>query len=411
MKLENFSNIEAQKTPVCCSVTEVTKMIQNCLESQFSEIEVEGEISNFIAHASGHWYFTLKDSHSQIRGVMFRGVNQKIGWKPKRGEGIKVRVRGAVSVYGARGEYQIICKSMEKSGKGRLHEEFEKLKKKLKEEGLFERKKELPFLPQHLAIISSPTGAAIRDILNILKRRYRGVQVTLIPALVQGKGAPESLLQALEKLQALKDVDVLILTRGGGSLEDLWAFNDEALARALFHCPLPVISAVGHEIDFTICDFVADLRAPTPSAAGELVVQNAEDLTNRIRSLHTRLSQNMKRELIYLRQHLKSFNQTLQSPRRKVQEFQQYVDDLNARLKKSFNQQHYLKKEQLKGLSAVLESLSPLKVLDRGYSIVTKGKELVKTAQTLKKDDEIHIQFAKSFTLANITKTGLEPKK
>ena len=304
---QDFSQHETdKKTSICYSVSEITKMIQDCLESSFPPFQIKGEISNFISHASGHWYFTLKDAFSQIRVAMFRSANQKMRWTPKKGESLEVKVRGHLSVYKSRGEYQIICQSMEKCGKGALQEEFETLKRKLHQEGLFERKKTLPFLPCHILIISSPTGAAIRDILNILKRRYKGLKVTLVPALVQGPFAPESLREALKKAGLIKKAEALILTRGGGSLEDLWAFNDEALARALFQFPLPVISAVGHEIDFTISDFVADLRAPTPSAAAELVTQNVADLKERIRKVQSHISQSFQKEIQNLRERLKS---------------------------------------------------------------------------------------------------------
>ncbi len=406
MKQKFFSPLKADESQPCHSVSEVTKMIQDCLENSFSFLHIKGEISNFIAHTSGHWYFTLKDNHSQIRAVMFRSANQKMHWKPERGESLEVKVQGHLSIYKARGEYQIICQNMEKCGKGALKEQFEKLKEKLYKEGFFERKKPLPFLPRHIVIISSPTGAAIQDILNILKRRYKGIKVTLVPALVQGTEAPESLMKALEKAKKISTADVLIMTRGGGSLEDLWAFNDEDLARALFHFPLPVISAVGHEIDFTICDFVSDLRAPTPSAAAELVVQNIADLNERVQKNQRHLYQNIQRELQYLREKLLIFNQKLINPRKKIQDFQQYLDELSTALKQAFKQQNELRKQKLSGLVSVLESLNPLKVLGRGYCLVSKDKKLIKKAQELKNKDTIHIRFSDSFALASINKTG-----
>ncbi len=408
MKQAFFSQTEISNNQRCYSVSEVTKMIQDCLESSFPPLQIKGEISNFVAHASGHWYFTLKDSECQIRAVMFRSTNQTLGWKPERGDSLEVKIQGRLSVYKTRGEYQIICQSMEKCGKGA--EEFEKLKEKLKKEGLFERKKALPFLPRHIAIISSPTGAAIRDILNILKRRYKGVKVTLVPALVQGKEAPESLREALKKAKQLKAVDVLIITRGGGSLEDLWAFNDEALARDIFQFPLPVISAVGHEIDFTISDFIADLRAPTPSAAAELVVQNVSDLSEQIRKAILHLCQIIQWKIQTLKEKLNLFNQGLINPQKKIQDFQQNLDDLNISLNRGFFQQSRLKKEQLRGLVSVLESLSPLKVLSRGYCFVNQGEKLIKEASEIKKKDKVYIRFHQSFALAHIIKTGVLPE-
>lgn len=411
MDQDFFSQFETEENQPHYSVSEVTKMIQDCLESAFPPLQIKGEISNFVAHASGHWYFTLKDDFCQIRVVMFRSANQKLKWKPERGEGIEVKIKGQISIYKSRGEYQIICQHMKKCGEGALQAEFEKLKKKLGQEGLFERKRPLPFLPRHIVIISSSTGAAVRDILNILKRRYKGVQVTLVPALVQGKQAPASLIEALKKAKQLKGADVLVLTRGGGSLEDLWAFNDEELARTLFEFPLPVICAVGHEIDFTICDFVSDLRAPTPSAAAELVVQNAADLVEQIRKITFHLYQNIQREISHLREKLNNFNQMLINPRKKIQDFQQDMDELNSTLKRSFFQQHQLKKQKVQNLISILESLSPLKVLSRGYCLVSKDKKLIKKAQELKKGEEVHIQFSQSFALARIFQLGQNTKK
>ncbi len=384
-------------------------MIQNCLESHFPPLQVQGEISNFTAHSSGHWYFTLKDETSQIRAVMFRGMNQKLNWKPKRAESLTVKVLAQLSVYKPRGEYQIICTEMEKCGKGA--EEFEKLKEKLKKEGLFERKKPLPVLPRHIVIISSPTGAAIRDILNILKRRHKGVKITLVPALVQGEDAPESLRKALSQAKKLKTADLLIITRGGGSLEDLWAFNDSALARDLFKFPLPVISAIGHEVDFTICDFVADLRAPTPSAGAELAVQNAPDLSERIRKARLYLYQSIQRKTESLKERLGGLKTGLVSPQKNISSFQQNLDDLNAELKKSFDSKTRLRKEKLSALLGLLESLSPLKTLSRGYCLVNQGEKLIKQAKRIDLKQQIHIRFHKSFALARVFKTGTLTKK
>ena len=413
MKSDSFSQFETNKGLPCHSVSEITNLIQDCLESTFSSpLQIKGEVSNFTAHLSGHWYFTLKDSACQIRAVMFRQANQKLNFKPEKGESLEVVVTGEISVYKPRGEYQIICHSMEKRGLGALQEQFEKLKIKLKEEGLFEKKRAIPFLPRHIVIISSPTGAAIQDILNILKRRYKGVKITLVPALVQGESAPESLISALNQAKKLKSADVLMITRGGGSLEDLMAFNNEEFARAIFQFPLPVISAVGHEIDFTICDFVADLRAPTPSAGAELVAQNAQELSQRVQKMSTLIHQSLKRELSRLKEKLNSLSQKLISPpifpEKKIQELTQYIDELNTRLKQALFQQNQLKKEQLRGLTSVLESLSPLKVLSRGYSFVSKNGQIITQAQALKTGEEVHIQFSKSFALARINKTGKE---
>lgn len=411
MGQDSFSQFEPSKNQAYYSVSEITKMIQNCLESAFSFVQVKGEISNFTAHTSGHWYFTLKDNHSQIRVAMFRNTNQKMTWKPQRGESLEVKIQGQISVYKTRGEYQIICQKMEKCGKGALQEKFERLKEKLQTEGLFDRKKPLPFLPKHITIISSPTGAAIQDVLNILKRRYRGVKVTLIPAIVQGNKAPNSLICALEQAKQISSADVLILTRGGGSLEDLWAFNNETLARHLFQFPLPVICAVGHEVDFTICDFIADLRAPTPSAAAELVVQNVADLNKQIQKIKSHLCQNIQREMEYLKEKISHLHHRFISPLKKIQDFQQYLDEINITLKREINRQNDLRKRKVMSLSALLDSLSPLKILTRGYCIVSKDKNVIKTAKDLKENEELHIRFLETFVLARVSKTGALKKE
>ncbi len=396
-----------EKGEVCYSISELTKMIQDKLEGAFPAFWLKGEVSNFVAHSSGHWYFTLKDAQSQIRAVMFRSANQALGGGVSVKGGQEVKVYGNISVYGARGEYQIICRNLKECGKGALSEEFERIKKLLNKEGLFEKKRALPILPKHIGIISSPTGAAIQDILNILKRRHKGVRVTLIPAVVQGEQAEGSLLKALFLAQTLnkKDpVDVLILTRGGGSLEDLWAFNSEKLARSLFNFPKPVISAIGHEIDFSISDFVADLRAPTPSAAAELVVKNAMELKDKVSTLQNNLYQSIKREFSYCHQHLKRLQQTLISPQKKLHDLYQYLDELSFRFKKTMLGVLDLKKQNLKSFHSLLTSFSPLKVLKRGYSLVKYEDHYIKDASQLKVKDDIEIQLMKGVVFAQVTK-------
>ena len=398
--MEELLNIIATN---CCSVSQLTEAIRNRLEA-FPSVYVQGEVSNFTsAYSSGHWYFTLKDNASQIRVVMFRSANEKVHhWKPQ--SGLEVRVRGKLSVYGPRGEYQIICRSIEKCGKGALQEQFEQIKQRLSEEGLFKRKRPIPYLPKHIAIISSPKGAAIQDILNILKRRFRGVKVTLIGALVQGESAPADLIEAVSKAQKLPDIDVLIVTRGGGSLEDLWAFNNENLARVLFAFPKPVISAIGHEIDFTICDFVADLRAPTPSAAAELVVQNAQDLIDRTQQMKNSLYQSILRKLGFLKDQLRGLYQGLGNPGKKLQDFQQYLDELNIRMKQTVQHQNTLRKQKLNHLQDLLNSLNPLKILNRGYSLVSKNHQIIKNTHQLKLEDQLHIRFGSGSALARTVK-------
>src|SRR5512139_1004597 len=276
------------------SVSALTAEVKAVLEDGFSAIWVEGELSNFKHHTSGHMYFTLKDAQAQIRGVMFRGHNRLLRFQPA--DGLSVLVCGTVTVYERRGEYQINVEFMEPKGIGALQLAFEQLKAKLEAEGLFDesRKRPLPLLPRKIGIITSPTGAVIRDMLTVIGRRFPGLEVLIHPVAVQGEGAAGEIAAALGRLGVRTDLDVLVVARGGGSLEDLWAFNEEAVARAIAASPIPVISAVGHETDVTIADFVADLRAPTPSAAAELVIAAKKEFVSRIEQLASRLNGSMR---------------------------------------------------------------------------------------------------------------------
>ena len=276
-KIDSLSSADSESSgrdSVIYNVEKLNAHIRQTLEGQLGVVWLQAEISNFKPHTSGHFYFSLKDSKAQISAIMFRGFNSKLKFKPH--DGLEVIVRGRITVYEPRGTYQIMCEAMEPVGAGALQKQFEQLKEKLKLEGLFEatRKKPIPSYPRHVAIVTSPTGAAIQDILNIMSRRAKNVEITLVPALVQGVNAATSLVDSL-KLALQLPVDVIIIGRGGGSMEDLWSFNDETLARLISLATIPIISAVGHEVDFTICDFVADLRAPTPSAAAELVAKSS----------------------------------------------------------------------------------------------------------------------------------------
>ena len=385
------------------TVSQISQKIRTCLESQFPSLWIKGELSNFIAHSSGHWYFSLKDERSQIKGVMFRGQNQKLSFRPQTGE--EVLVQGQITVYPPRGNYQMLCQEMEIVGSGLLQRQFEQIKKNLQNEGLFdkERKKNLPPFPRHIALITSPTGAAVRDILHILKRRFKAVKVTLIPALVQGDQAPASLLKGLDLAKKLP-VDVLIIGRGGGSMEDLWAFNDEHLARAIASHPIPVISAVGHEIDFTICDFVADLRAPTPSAAAELVVQNVDDLLEKIRQFRKQFIQNLKLKFQLLKDKLLSLEKGLIRPHRMLQDFSQRLDEMNLRLEQNLKQVFEKAKERLNSCEKILESINPKTVMKRGFSIVTNAKGgLVCDTKELKIKDSLNIDFFEGQARVSVT--------
>jgi len=271
------------------TVSELTLNIKGHLEEGFRELWVEGEISNFRSPASGHYYFTLKDDKSQIRAVVFRFMGRSLKFEPK--DGLSVICRGRITVYEPRGEYQLILDYMEPKGIGALQLAFEQLKEKLAKEGLFDpaHKKLLPLLPQKIGIVTSPTGAAIRDLLTVIGRRFSNVEILINPVKVQGEGAHQEIAKSIYELNGIPGIDVIIITRGGGSLEDLWSFNEEIVARAIYRSSIPVISAVGHEIDFTIADFVADLRAPTPSAAGELVVRDKAELINLLETLFNRM--------------------------------------------------------------------------------------------------------------------------
>jgi exodeoxyribonuclease VII large subunit len=427
------------------TVEALNRQIRQLIEGDLGLVWVQGEISNFKAHTSGHFYFSLKDSKSQVSAVMFRGSNSRLKFKPT--DGLEVIVRGRVSVYEPRGSYQIVCEMMEPVGAGALQKAFEQLKQKLKTEGLFDpsRKRPLPAMPQHIAIVTSPTGAAIRDMLNVLNRRNRGVPVTLVPTLVQGEGAAPQIVEALRKAAMLPNVDVIIIGRGGGSIEDLWAFNDEALARAIAACPVPVISAVGHEIDFTIADFVADLRAPTPSAAAELVVKNTADVAGRVETLqkmlsmamnrflkieiqkvqalsarlvdpkrrlqdlifrrdelHSRLLQAQKNYFAKRRLELKGATDSLTPPAQLIGEKRAEIDMLHVRMKNHMTCQVDMQKQNLHRFMSLLESLSPLKVVERGYSVVTKNSDLVKSTAQLKKGDEVSIRLMKGEFVATV---------
>ncbi len=356
------------------SVATLTGYIKNLLEGDYAlqNVTVKGEISNFIAHRSGHWYFTLKDEDSQIRVTMFRGSNARVLFKPE--DGHKVVLRGNISVYSPQGNYQLNATAMRRDGLGDLYVAFEELKKKLEAEGLFDPryKKPLPPFPTKIGVITSANGAAVRDIKNIASRRCGAVQLVLYPALVQGVGTEESLLRALDYFETEYPVDVVIIGRGGGSIEDLWGFNGERLARKIFAMQTPVVSAVGHETDFTICDFVADLRAPTPSAAAELTVPDVRGMLQDLDMRYDRLTE------------------TLQAI---VEGAREQLEDYIELFKKVGPRQLKLEEERLKGLVGKTESLSPLSVLSRGYSVAMKNGKTVKSVSDVEKGDKLLLRL------------------
>jgi exodeoxyribonuclease VII large subunit len=380
------------------SVSEVNALVRNTLESSFGDLWVEGEISNYTRAASGHRYFTLKDERSQLRAVMFRGRGDALRFEPENG--MLVVVRAVLTVYEPRGEYQLNVLLLEPAGVGALQIAFEQLKKKLDAEGLFDpsRKKPLPLLPQRLGIVTSPSGAAIRDILSVLRRRYPNIEVTIYPALVQGEEAPTQIVEGIETLDRMGRFDVLIVTRGGGSMEDLWAFNDERVARAIAACGTPVISAVGHEIDFTIADFVADMRAPTPSAAAEIVVGRKEDLLQTVHRLERRLGAAVSAGLRQVRERLRasSPSRILASLRALYQTSSQRTDDLGRRLGLGMATLSDARRKHLARFATALEALSPLRALKRGYAIATRagGIEPLTSVAGIGRGDELDVRLS-----------------
>lgn len=353
------------------TVSEITAAIRTAIESHFGDVWVEGEISNCRTWHTGHIYFTLKDESAQIRAVMFRAASHYLRFKPE--DGLRVVARGRIGVYDAKGEYQIVCEHLEPQGLGALQLAFEQLKKKLKAEGLFEqaRKRPLPALPRKIGIVTSLDGAALRDIIKVLRRRHPNAHVVIRPARVQGEAAAADLVRSLRSLAKVPGVDVIIIGRGGGSAEDLQVFNEESLARAIVACPTPVISAVGHEIDFTIADFVADLRAPTPSAAGELVVAATVEFRNRIEALEKRLDAGVRASLQQRRHVIHTLRLALESRdvRRRLAAIRGRVDASDGRLRAAAIRNRDWADARFRVLVGRLENLSPLAVLARGYAV------------------------------------------
>lgn len=340
-------------------VSELTREIQSVLEGRFDFLWVEGEISNFRAPLSGHYYLVLKDEKAQIRAVMFRMQARYLRFTPENG--MKVIAQGRLGVYAPRGEYQIILDYLEPLGVGALALAFEQLKKKLAREGVFDeqRKRPLPFLPRKVAVITSPTGAAIRDFLKVIRRRFANIDITVVPVRVQGEGAAEEMIQALRRVNSELDVEVVVLTRGGGSLEDLWAFNEEALAYAIRESRIPVVSAVGHEVDLTIADLAADFRAPTPSAAAELLVTEKEVLVQRLRELHGRCAAALQAKVARSRETCRSLAGRLKDPRHALAQNWMRVDELDGRLLRAAQRLAAEKHRQLWGTLQALTAHSP----------------------------------------------------
>ena len=432
------------------SVSQLNRQAQNLLEDCFPNVWIEGEISNLTQHRSGHWYFSLKDDDAQVSCAMFKNRNFRVTFTPK--QGMSVLVQAKASLYPARGNFQLIVESMEEAGVGALQRQFELLKQKLEAEGLFasQHKKSLPTLPQHIAVVTSPTGAAIKDILAVLKRRFPAIPITLIPATVQGKQGAQSVINGINQANHYPfttPVDVIIVGRGGGSLEDLWCFNEESVARAIFASRIPIISAVGHEIDFTIADFVADKRAATPSAAAEIAVPDRYDWLAQVNSYSQRLTQLTTSYIHRQQQSVTHLQQRLRHPKSQLQEKSQRLDDLEARLLQSFSyQQHTIiqlqnvspqkklqqqkqhlqqleknlrqavvlqlqtKKQQFGQQASLLNAVSPLATLDRGYAIVkTNQQNVLRSINDITIGASINTQVSNGIIESQVTRVTPQP--
>jgi exodeoxyribonuclease VII large subunit len=390
------------------TVSQLTSRIKSLLEGSFPDVWVEGELSNLSIPQSGHAYFTLKDQQSQVRAVLFRSSHRFLKFTLEHG--MQVVCRGRVSVYEPRGEYQLILDYIEPKGVGALQMAFEQLKARLEKEGLFDlaRKKPLPVLPRRIGIITSPSGAAIRDILRVMQRRHPKMQILIYPVPVQGAEAVPALVEALHYFNRERNADVLIIGRGGGSLEDLWAFNEEAVARAIYGSELPVISAVGHETDYTIADFVADLRAPTPSAAAEMVVESEENIRVSIGALESRLVRSIRQLLEQARSSVRENMRILGDPRRRVQQFSQQLDDLVHRMAMEIGHRVRRDGARLDALIAGLDHLNPLAILARGYSITRShpAGTVLKDASKVKRGDRLSTKLLKGIVFSRVEETG-----
>ena len=378
------------------SVTDINKYVKTLFENDplLPEVSVRGEITNFKAHYTGHLYFTLKDEYSTIKCVMFKGYAQFLKFKPS--DGMKVVIKGQVSCYERDGVYQIYCKSMSPEGLGDLYLAYEQLKEKLNKEGLFDdiHKKPIPFLPKRVGVITSRTGAVIRDIINVSTRRYPNVDLLVYPAAVQGVNVASTVIEGLKTFNKLNNVDVIIIARGGGSFEDLFGFNDEALARQVFASQIPVVSAVGHETDFTICDFVSDLRAPTPSAAAELVYPEYSEIVSRIDKDKNRTMIAIKNYIERKRQYVERLKAAKleKVPLDKINRYRLTIDNLMIKSEKDLrNKLNGYKTRCVESITKI-DTLSPLKTLTRGYSVVeNKDGKLIKTTKDVKPEDIINI--------------------
>ena len=379
------------------TVTELNLYIKDRFnEDEFlNNVLIKGEISNFKHHYTGHMYFTLKDENSLIKCVMFKSYTANLKFVPK--DGMKVLILGTVSVYERDGVYQIYCKGMQEDGFGSLHLAYEELKAKLEKEELFDSKykKPIPKMPKCIGVLTSNTGAVIRDIINVSTRRNPNVNIRLLPVPVQGEGAAVKIAKAIKIMNEQKLADVIIVARGGGSLEDLWPFNEEIVARAIFESELPVISAVGHETDFSISDFVADLRAPTPSAAAELAVPNISDIILKLDNYNLRFKNALKKkiEVMRLRYEKCMMNRVFRNPLQNIQDKYVYIDRINKSMQMNITGKLQKDKTKMVELITKLDSLSPLKTLTRGYSLVEKENKIIRSVKDIRVGDEVNIRL------------------
>ncbi len=407
----DISSLRERRSVSEFSVGELNSYIKTLFDNDrtLGSVTVRGEISNFKEHGSGHLYFSLKDETGQIKAIMFRSSAVRLKFKPE--DGMKVTVHGSVSVYPGGGTYQLYASTMSPDGVGALYQMYEKLKSRLEEEGLFseEHKKPIPRYPRAVGVITSPSGAAVRDIINVMNRRYPYAKIYIYPSLVQGEAAPENLIKALDYFEASGLCDVIIIGRGGGSIEDLWAFNSEALARRIFAHSVPIISAVGHETDFTICDFVSDMRAPTPSAAAEIAVLDARELALRIDSLSERAASLLKGRAERLRTRFEYIKNSsiISSPMKIFDEKKREVSEIYAELLSAVTEKINQSRTAFLMKAERLDAINPLSVLLRGFSVVeNESGELINSVDSAKLGEHVTIRMKDGRLCAEILEKG-----
>jgi len=402
-------NEEESDSQKIFSVTELNRMVKNILQHNFQIMWIKGEISNFISAASGHWYLSLKDSQAQVRCAMFRGSNSKIDWVPKNGDLIEARVQ--VGLYEARGEYQLNIEYIQRAGMGALFEKFNQLKNKLEALGLFDEtsKKPVATYPASIGVITSPDGAVLKDVISTLRRRNKSVSIIVYPTLVQGEAAPDGIIKALNIANTRNEVDTIILCRGGGSIEDLWPFNSEALAFEIFNSPIPIISAVGHQTDFTISDFVSDIRAATPTAAAELISESLDQAVTQIETYQKSMSSIIKEKLQSLFQKIDIYEKRLVSPSQKLLMQLEITNSLRKRLKFNFEKKLDMYKNKISSSQQSLIHLNPNSILSRGYSIIfDQNKNIINNSSKVTSDDKINIKFHRGKAQAKIIGSLIE---